>query len=78
MSRTRVSDRIALADVRSTLRSLRRSPGFTLLAALTLGLGAGVAAALFALLQSVVLEPLSLASESAVVVAWGDRRTRDF
>jgi hypothetical protein len=78
MSRTRVSDRIALADVRSTLRSLRRSPGFTLLAALTLGLGAGVAAALFALLQSVVLEPLPVADESAVVVAWGDHRTRDF
>jgi hypothetical protein len=78
MSRTRVSDRIALADVRSTLRSLRRSPGFTLLAAVTLGLGAGVAAALFALLQSVVMEPLPVADESAVVVAWGDHRTRDF
>jgi hypothetical protein len=65
-------------DVRGALRSLRRSPAFVALAAVTLGLGAGAAGAMFALVRQVVLEPLPIRDESAVVVTWGNHRTRGF
>lgn len=65
-------------DVRGALRGLRRSPGFVLLSALTLGLGVGATGAAFTLVDRVVLEPLPIKDEGAVVVAWGNHRTRDF
>jgi predicted permease len=65
-------------DVRGALRSLRHSPAFVALAAVTLGLGVGAAGAMFALVRQVVLEPLPIRDESAVVVTWGNHRTRGF
>lgn len=63
-------------DVRAAFRSLRRSPGFVAVAALTLGLGVGAAGATFTLLHRVALEPLPVSDESSVVVAWGRHRKR--
>ncbi|MGI8497702.1 MAG: ADOP family duplicated permease [Gemmatimonadaceae bacterium] len=45
-------------ETRQALRSLTRNPGFTLIALITLAIGIGATAAIFTLLDAVVLEPL--------------------
>ena len=47
-----------LADFRHALRQLRKSPGFTLTAVMTLSLGIGCTTAIFTLVQQVMLQSL--------------------
>ena len=55
-------------DIPYALRSLRRTPSFTIAAVLALGLGTGSAAAVFSLLDGVVLRPLPYRDPQRIVM----------
>src|SRR5438477_11634262 len=67
-----------LRDVRHALRSLSRTPGFTLTAILTLALGIGLATAVFTVADTLLLRRLPIRDQDRVVVLWGERRDQTF
>jgi putative ABC transport system permease protein len=59
------------ADVTSALRQMKASPGFTVIAALTLALGIGANSAIFALADATFLRPLPFtAPHDRLVMLW--------
>ncbi|HXY03886.1 MAG TPA: ABC transporter permease, partial [Terriglobales bacterium] len=63
-----------LHDLRFALRTLRKSPGFSAVAILALGLGIGANTALFSGLYGLVLRPLHYRDASRLVMLWDSNR----
>ena len=67
---------LSMAELRSALRSLRKTPGFSLVAILTIAVGIGANTALFSVFDRLILNPANLPQPSALVAIW--KRTEGF
>ena len=59
-----------LQDIRYGLRFLRRGPGFTTVAALTLALGIGASTAIFSAVHPILFEPLPYPHPERIMMIW--------
>src|SRR5689334_1528348 len=64
-------------DLRDAFRALRRSPGSTIVAVLTLAFGVGVNAAVLSVIESVLVNPLPYANEQRLVSITQTRAMRN-
>jgi predicted permease len=67
-----------LQDARIGLRSLRRTPAFAVTAILTLGLGIGLATAVFTVADALLLRRLPVRDQDRIAVLWGEKRDGTF
>ena len=60
-------------DLRFSLRTLTRNPGFACVAVLTIALGIGANTAMFSVVQGVILAPLPFPQADRLVFLWQNR-----
>ena len=63
---------MSVLPIRHALRSLRRTPAFSITATLTLVIGIGATVAIFAVVNGVLLHPLPFGNPDRLVGAWHD------
>jgi len=65
-----------IKDFTYAARTLRRNPGFSAIAVLTIALGIGTCTAIFSIVHTTLLTPLPYADADRLVIVWGELRTR--
>ncbi|MDX1393286.1 MAG: ABC transporter permease [Gemmatimonadota bacterium] len=65
-------------DIRFAIRALRRNPGFTLIAMVTIALGIGVNTSIFSVVNSVLLSPMPYADADRLYTIWENHELRDW
>src|SRR5262249_30251199 len=63
---------LALRDAMFAVRHLRRNPGFTAVALLSLGLGVGAHTAIFSMVKTMLVAPLAYPEGDRLVMVWED------
>jgi putative ABC transport system permease protein len=61
-------------DIRHAIRGLRKTPGFLIIVIATLGLGIGANAAIFSLMDQILLRPLAVQDPASLVLLDGPGR----
>jgi len=59
-----------MADLKHALRTLRKNPGFSLVAILTIAVGIGANTALFSVYDRLVLRPVTIPNPATLVAIW--------
>jgi len=66
-----------MSDVTQAIRALRKSPGFSVVAVLTIAVGIGANTVLFSVYDRLVLSPVTIPDAPTLVALWADNPERN-